>query len=209
MQFYHETDTWLFGGVFRVLERHEDRYKVELTDIGKEFIGRLKIGYSYKDRITRPKMESHFTSFEVKEVSNVPYVGRNFCGYDEIDISFEELEVLIRKDKLDWKTALENIAGVYLITDTNTGKRYVGSAYGNNGIWSRWSYYMETRDGGNKGLYELREEHGDAYCRSNFRFALLEHFARGKVTDSAVISRESFWKRVLMTRDEEQGLNRN
>ena len=25
-RFYHESDAWLFGGVFRVLGRHEDRY---------------------------------------------------------------------------------------------------------------------------------------------------------------------------------------
>ena len=33
MDFYHETDVWLFGGVFRVLSRHQDRYDVELTEL--------------------------------------------------------------------------------------------------------------------------------------------------------------------------------
>lgn len=28
--------------------------------------------------------------------------------------------------------------GVYLISDTYTGKLYVGSAYNENGIWGRW-----------------------------------------------------------------------
>ena len=40
IQFYHETDAWLFGGVFRVLACHPDRYEVELTDEGAGFIGR-------------------------------------------------------------------------------------------------------------------------------------------------------------------------
>lgn len=31
VQFYHETDIWLFGGVFRILARPPDRYEVELT----------------------------------------------------------------------------------------------------------------------------------------------------------------------------------
>ena len=43
MQFYHETDIWLFGGVFEVVERHDERYEVELSEQGKEFIGRLKL----------------------------------------------------------------------------------------------------------------------------------------------------------------------
>ena len=36
---------------------------------------------------------------------------------------------------------LENIKGIYLVTDTHTGRRYVGSAYGDMGIWSRWRQY--------------------------------------------------------------------
>jgi hypothetical protein len=42
IQFYHEPDIWLFGGVFRVLQRHPDRYKVELADEGAGFLGRLR-----------------------------------------------------------------------------------------------------------------------------------------------------------------------
>ena len=33
MDFYHEPDTWLFGGIFRVSARHKDRYEVELMKI--------------------------------------------------------------------------------------------------------------------------------------------------------------------------------
>ena len=73
MRFYHETDTWLFGGVFRVLERHEDRYKVELADIGKNFIRRLKIKYSYDAMQPRPNMEPYYSEFEVKEILPEPY----------------------------------------------------------------------------------------------------------------------------------------
>ena len=29
VQFYHEPDIWLFGGVFRVLAHHADRYEAE------------------------------------------------------------------------------------------------------------------------------------------------------------------------------------
>lgn len=38
MQFYHESDSWLFGGVYRVLPRHDDCYDVQLTERGKDFL---------------------------------------------------------------------------------------------------------------------------------------------------------------------------
>jgi hypothetical protein len=49
------------------------------------------------------------------------------------------LESIYAIQRPDWKTALEHAKGVYLITDTSNGKRYVGSAYGVTGIWSRWA----------------------------------------------------------------------
>ncbi|AWX92359.1 hypothetical protein DPM13_01420 [Paracoccus mutanolyticus] len=49
------------------------------------------------------------------------------CACDDIDLSFAELEALVSNSRPDWKAALESIKGIYLITDTRTGKRYVGS----------------------------------------------------------------------------------
>ena len=42
MDFYPEDGFWLFGGVFRVIGLHEKdkEYEVELTERGKQFIGR-------------------------------------------------------------------------------------------------------------------------------------------------------------------------
>ncbi len=207
IQFYHEQDSWLFGGVYRVLDRHPDRYEVELTDIGANMIGRLKLFYVYRDRTTRPVMERHYEGFEVQEILREPYSGRTFPGFDDIDLSFEELETLIRNERLDWRAALENIKGVYLITDVHTGRRYIGSAYGDLGIWSRWRQYIETGHGGNVELTRLVREQGLPYCREHFRFALLEQ-RTARTPDDVVIARETFWKRVLLTRGE-QGMNRN
>lgn len=207
MRFYHETDIWLFGGVFRVLKRHPDQYEVELSDIGKDFIGRLKIRSSYRSRGTRVRMLPHYDKFEVQEILREPYSGRAFFGYDEINLTFEELEVLVKNDRTDWKTALESVKGIYLITDTNTLKRYIGSAYGDLGIWSRWKSYIETGHGDNKGIKELIKQSGLDYCRSNFRFALLEHRPI-KTPDEKILEREVFWKDILLTKGK-QGLNYN
>lgn len=207
MQFYHEADTWLFGGIFRVLARHKEHYEVERASTGAAFIGRLKLGSSYRERSTRVNLERHYSEFEVKEILREPYTGRSFPGYDDIDLSFGELEALVRNNRPDWKAALESIKGIYLITDTKTGRRYVGSAYGDHGVWSRWCAYVSSGHGGNVELRSLVSDPTLSYCRSNFRFALLER-RDVRVSDTKIRDREDFWKRVLLSRGD-QGLNRN
>ena len=207
VQFYHETDIWLFGGVFRVLARHPDRYEVELAKEGEGFLGRLKLRSSYRERATRVKLENHYSGLEVQEILREPYSGQAFPGFEDIDLSFEELETLVRNSRPDWQAALSSIKGIYLISDIITGKRYVGSAYGDQGIWSRWSAYIVSGHGGNVELRALVKDPTLEYCRKAFRFALLE--ARPTPTpDELILVRESFWKRILLTRGE-HGLNRN
>jgi hypothetical protein len=207
IQFYHEPDTWLFGGVFRVLQRHQDRYEVERAAEGANFLGRLKLRSSYRDRATRVKFENHYSSLEVQEILREPYSGRAFPGFEDIDLSFEELETLVRNSRPDWKAALMSIKGVYLISDVSTGKRYIGSAYGDQGIWSRWCAYVASGHGGNVELRALVSDPTLEYCRKAFRFALLES-RPAPTPDEVILAREAFWKRILLTRGID-GLNRN
>jgi len=142
-----------------------------------------------------------------------PYSGRQFPGYDDIDLSFEELATLVKNERVDWKAALENIKGVYLLSDSRTGRRYIGSAYGEQGVWSRWCSYVATGHGGNAELRvllakrALNSKRALDYCRAHFRFALLEHRS-SRTPDETILNREAFWKRILFTRGP-QGLNRN
>lgn len=207
MQFYHEPNIWLFGGIYDVMQRHVDRYEVALSSVGAALIGRLKLRSSYRERTTRANFENHYHTFEVQEILREPYTGRHFPGYDDIDLSFEELEALVRNARADWMAALGSVKGIYLISDTKTGKRYVGSAYGDQGIWSRWCSYVGSGHGGNVELRALVTEPTLAYCRANFRFALLEHRST-RTDDDTILRREGFWKRILLTRGE-MGLNRN
>ena len=96
--------------------------------------------------------------------------------------------------------------GVYVIHDKETGQRYVGSAYGDTGVWQRWATYAATLHGGNVGLKELVEEKGEEYYRSNMRFALLEYWSM-RTDDAHVLERESYWKEVLHARS--LGHNKN
>jgi hypothetical protein len=117
-----------------------------------------------------------------------------------VNVTWPELSRIISKES--WKTALQNQKGVYLITDISTGKLYVGSAYGDNMILGRWQSYIKTGNGGNIELKSLNFEH----IKQNFRFSILEIF-KSTVNDQAIISRENWWKSVLLTR--KFGYNKN
>jgi hypothetical protein len=119
--------------------------------------------------------ENHYANLEVQEIIRETYSGRPFPGFEDIDLSFEELEALVRNSRPDWSASLASVKGIYLISDRQTGKRYVGSAYGDQGIWSRWCSYIATGHGGNVELRALVSDPTLEYCRKSFRFALLEY----------------------------------
>jgi len=118
---------------------------------------------------------------------------------ENINVSFRNLEHIYSINKTDWKSALSNLKGVYLITDLKTNKKYIGSAYGDQGIWQRWQSYISNGHGGNKLLKKLIKEESMAYAKKYYKFSLLE-FRGMKTDDRVIIYRESFWKEVLNTR---------
>jgi len=216
MRFYHETDAWLFGGIFEVKRKQwvEDgdwkgyQNDVEPTGQHAEYIGRLKVHSPYRGRTVRLNFENYYGDLEVREILPEKYSGRVFPGYENVDLSFSELEALVNKDRVDWKTALQSVKGVYLITDITENKRYVGSAYGEGGVWSRWCDYVDTGHGGNKGLAELLGYEADlGYCREHFRLFLLERHPM-IAADDEIIGRENFWKKILLSRGD-YGYNEN
>lgn len=206
-KFYPEKDVWLFGGVYRVHGLTKTGYKIELEDIGQEFIGRLKIKLKLEGRNVRVNLEKQYHKAIVTEILPEPYSGERFPGYEEINLPFERLETIYKNQKNDWLAALGSIKGVYLITDRATGKKYVGSAYGDTGIWSRWENYIETGHGKNKELKQLIAKKGLDYARKNFSFTLLE-YRQSRVDDNVIIERECFWKESLLSRGD-YGYNRN
>jgi len=211
IDFYPEPDTWLFGGVFRVIERggknHAHSYKVELTNQFSPMIGRLKLKWKRTGRAKSRIFENYIEKFEVSEILKEPYSGERFCGYENINHDFDRLQAIFASNKPDWKAALENVKGVYLIIDKNNGKKYVGSAYGDMGIWSRWSTYMTTGHGYNDELTKIIDEKGLDYARENFRLSLLEYRPM-KTDDEKIIERENYWKEALLSRGE-FGYNKN
>lgn len=204
---YHKIDKYVFGGVFKVIKRYDDwqetevGYKVELTNQFKSLIGRLVVGFSRHQGLRGRAflLENFMDSMSIAEILENPYEGEEFPGYDNVRIDFSSLELLVQNQKTDWRVALENVKGIYLIVDKFNGKKYVGSAYGDSGIWSRWCTYINTGHGYNDELVMLIEKNGIDYARKYFQFAILE-LRSMKTDDDTIINRESFWKEVLLTR---------
>lgn len=208
MEFYPRKDSWLFGGIFRVLDRAGDKYNLDKVADFEKFTGRLIVSFHrYQGMRGRAYyLENYLDQFEVMEILPQPYSGEAFCGHENIDHDFNVLEAIFKTERGDWKSALSNIKGVYLIFDKSNGRKYVGSAYGDGGIWSRWACYIGTGHGWNDELTKLINEYGIEYARNNFKFSLLEVMTM-KASEDTIRMRESYWKRVLLTT--KYGYNKN
>ena len=208
IDFYPQKGTFLFGGIFEILNTYPDHYDIRLCDEHKEFIGRLKVKNINTPRGSAFFFENYYDTIEVVEVLDKSYSSHIFPGYEQIDFPFATIKAIINRNPQDWKSAIESIKGVYMLSDTENGKRYIGSAYGDCGIWSRWSQYCANGHGGNKELYALVEQKGYDYVEQNFKFTLLEIHPMF-TSDEAIILRESYWKEVMMSRNKKFGYNSN
>ncbi|WP_319200071.1 GIY-YIG nuclease family protein [uncultured Ilyobacter sp.] len=191
---------FLFGGIFEITDRSGEEYDVELLDVHKDLIGRLVIEYSGDNkRGTAFTYDYIINNSKICELYPTRYRGEVFDSISVINHEYCSLETIVKNELPDWKTALSKVKGVYLLTDQNTGKHYVGSAYGNDGIWGRWSQYIYNYNGGNKELVQLTCEHGEEYFKNNFKFTVLETVG-SSATDEEIIQKESLWKEKLMSK---------
>ena len=137
---------------------------------------------------------------EVSQILPDTFDDDDFPGYDKVKLSFSQLKSIIDRGKKDWIAALESQKAVYLITDTHTGKLYVGSATSDYGmLLQRWSKYASNGHGGNKELQRIVDENGIDYVRQYFQYSILENY-NSKIDDEVILERESWWKEVLQTR---------
>lgn len=208
IEFYPVPNAWLFGGVFEVRGRSQDGYDLGVVGGFDQFLGRLVCKFP-RPRGMRGrafKLENYIHRLEVLEVLPERYDGEKFPGYENLNHTFGALQGIVRKETRDWMAALKAVKGVYLIIDRRTGGTYVGSAYGDDAIWSRLACYVQTGHGGNKELVKVVKDRGLGCVLDNFSFSLLEIFTR-VTADEAIIRRESHWKNVLLSRG--FGFNRN
>lgn len=168
----------------------------EYVDVEKyrKFVGRVIVRFKNKCQTMVRNASSVLNECEVAEILPEIFDKDKFPGYDNVNISFNELSRVINND--GWKTALQNQKGVYLLTDSSNGKMYVGSAYGENMILGRWATYLKNGHGGNIKLKELGLEH----ISTNFHFSILDIF-KSTTSDNTILDREKYWKTVLKTRE--------
>lgn len=203
-------DQWLFAGVHGSSAPRQKRpglFRYELNALDKftEFDGRLVLSFHRPGRQSYLCAERWVDEITVSEILRERLSIGEFPGYRAVNLSFEELRLITRQALQSWRVALSNVAGVYLISDVQSGQLYVGSAYGEGGIWQRWSVYAENGHGGNLELRRLLSNNGKARAEA-FRYSVLEvadiHTSKGDV-----LQRESHWKNVLLSRA--HGLNAN
>lgn len=204
---------WLYVGTYNV-HGHKPhptkggfRYDMDAIPTCSELEARLVIDFERSGRAAYLLGNSCFDRMHVHEIRAQKLAFEAFPGFKKIDLSWRDLEIIVRQRTTSWKTALSNVAGVYLISDPDKqggGKLYVGSATGEGGIWSRWCQYVDGH-GKNIELKRLIEAMGLARAEQ-FRFSILE-IADMNATAQEVLERESHWKRILLSRS--HGYNSN
>lgn len=197
---YQTASEWIFGGIWQITARHPDRYEVALSDELCPLIGRLRLHCDHRDRATRCRMESYFDSFAVVAIDREAYAGRAFPGLSSLTVALSDFRDIHERAKPDWHGALANLKGIYLLRDRTDGAMYVGSAYGESGIWARWAQYASSGHGGNAQTIERFGENPVRYGHDHIDLTLLDPMLPS-VSDSEVIARENHWKVVLGTRD--------
>lgn len=173
----------------------------------EQYFGRLVVEYHNPCRTMGRKYENVMDELEVVQILNEQYTGNEFPGYENVRLSYPLLKNIVDRQLPGWVDALRNQKAVYLITDTKTGKMYVGSATSQTGmLLQRWSSYAADGHGGNVELRELVKQQGFDYVKENFQYSILEN-SNARMDDGYILKRESWWKETLCTRT--HGYNKN
>lgn len=205
------SDTWLMTTIKVVTKELNVTHGVnyEGNELGQyqRYFGRVIVKYRKTHQTQGVYLQTVIEKLEVVQILPVTYDGDEFPGYDNIRLSYDQLETIIHRKKSDWITALANQKAVYLITDKSNGKMYVGSATSQYGmLLSRWEAYINSGHGGNVDLKILVDQLGLEYVKANFQYSVLENYNQ-RVDDNFILSRESYWKQVLCSKKFGYNLN--
>jgi hypothetical protein len=193
---------WLFAGAYEQQGRQpeNDGYRYDLAErpAFRDIAGRLIVHFERPGRQPYLHARSHVDKLVVSEIRAKRLSVPEFPGFKGLHISKGTLDLIVRENDASWRNPLSSVAGVYLISDSISGKFYVGSATGEGGIWQRWCDYSRSGHGDNTELKELLKAAGMARA-AGFQYSVLE-IADTHASRTEVLGRESHWKRVLLTR---------
>lgn len=195
-----------FIGVYKIISRQrtiDDRFEYQMSEIIAQFEDlKERVIIRWSNAISWHQWIKNL--MEVIEIQPGLHY-KQFTDYFDFILNFDELKEIVTNQYIDWKRMLSVTKGIYLISDTKTGRLYVGSAYGENGIWGRWGNYILTNGhGNNKTLKELIKN--DSSHANHFQFSILMLLPR-TITPDEAIKKERLFKNKLGTNS--FGLNNN
>ena len=204
--YYYGDEFFLFGGIYKIEKIFPEKfnevgYNLTLLDDFKEYRKRLIIKIKKKVGRTYNRIYNNIDNDLIPEVYEIsPSMNlKQFNGYQNVSLTYTELQYIINNTEPSWKLALSSVKAVYIITDTSNGELYIGSAYGTGGLLNRWNEYVSNLTGGNKKFEALIKEKGESYIPNNFKYSILEIFDT-KTKDEYILERESYWKNVFETK---------
>ena len=174
---------------------------LEHVDLLQDYEEKLIVDWGPSTRMWHQKGTT-----EKQIISILPDAKKVFSGFEDLVLTYDQLKEIIENRHIyeAWHIALSSVYAIYLITDRRDGRQYIGSAYGNDGLFGRWACYVETYHGGNKRMRELLDKFPERY--RDFQFSILQIIPKTATADD-VISLEQRYKRKLLTI--EFGLNDN
>ena len=177
-------------------------FDLQHVDLLKEYEGKLVIDWG-KGRRWDQSATNKKPIVAIESKNQKPFV-----GFENLILSFDELKEVVENDtdyEL-WQVAMAAVNAVYLIVDTKTGDRYVGSTYGYDGLLGRWSVYVATGGhGNNKGMISHLKSVNHS-CH-DLQFSVLQVLSKA-LPDNQIIDAETLWKKKLLTY-EPFGMNQN
>ncbi len=195
-------DKWLLISAAQIIDvLKADWAVVEVLEKFRPLFGRLIINCKKGNTNSRYvfNMKKYIDVTTVEEILPCIYSGEKFNGYDNINLPFHRLaDIFNGKILPTYYEALKKITGIYCLTDTNTGKLYIGSATGGEGVAQRWGNYLDSKHGGNKKLIELYNKEGSEYFEKHFTYTLIEYFGLS-YDPIKIIEREQYWKKCFDT----------
>lgn len=190
-------------GSFAQIGKRYALISLEWVDLLKEYEGKLVIDWGGSARMWHQKATTPKPIVAIESRNQ-----KSFVGFEKLLLSFDQLKEVVENaaDYELWQAAMSAVNAVYLIVDTKTGDRYVGSTYGYDGLLGRWSVYVSTcGHGNNKGIIShLKDERNSCH---DLQFSVLQVLPKS-LPDNQIIDTETLWKKKLLTY-EPFGMNAN
>ena len=190
-----------FIGIYKIEgpdnERNTNKYCYKMTEVEgfDELKERIIIDWG-PSAISWHQWLNDKNDKEIIEIT--PGFDHIFPGYEKIALTLAQLKnIILEKEYPEWKKMLSAVNCIYIITDKKTGKNYIGSTYGKEGIWGRWKEYAKTGGHGNNVTLQKLYDQDNSYP-NNFSWSILETLSIS-ISSYEAINKKICYKQKLGT----------